>query len=56
MVCYALMIVVPLIQLAYYTRENRRRQRLTGGNVDAGEIEFTDKTDREQWSSFRYAM
>jgi hypothetical protein len=58
-VCYGLMIVLPFIQIAWYTYENRRRDRLAGTRergVNVGTLEFTDKTDFEQWETFRYAM
>ncbi|KAF4431169.1 putative transporter [Colletotrichum fructicola] len=60
MVCYALMIVVPICQISWYRRENSRRQKwaeqqnfsvLPGARPD-----FTDKTDFEQSETFRYAM
>ncbi|KAH8665598.1 major facilitator superfamily domain-containing protein [Ilyonectria robusta] len=57
--CYALMIVIPVFQLTWYKYENNRRQRL----VEARNVptvnsvpEFTDKTDFEQWETFRYTM
>jgi hypothetical protein len=60
------MIVLPLLQIWWYTHENARRDRLTQtqthGNVDAdadadgSELEFTDKSDFERWRTFRYTM
>lgn len=53
------MIVIPVFQLTWYKYENNRRQRL----VEARNVptvnsvpEFTDKTDFEQWETFRYTM
>ncbi|RSH89209.1 hypothetical protein EHS25_002321 [Saitozyma podzolica] len=61
MVCYALMIVLPLLQIWWYTHENARRDRLAqthddGDVVDGSELEFTDKSDFERWRTFRYTM
>ncbi|CAH0051770.1 unnamed protein product, partial [Clonostachys solani] len=59
MVTYALMIVIPVIQVCWYRYENRRRDRLVSARADGeqpGRIEFTDKSDFEQWETFRYAM
>jgi hypothetical protein len=60
-VCYALMIVLPLLQIWWYTHENARRDRLAqthddGDVVDGSELEFTDKSDFERWRTFRYTM
>jgi len=57
-VCYALMIVMPVIQFAWYRYENNRRDRLAGSaaGVAVDSLEFTDKTDFQQWETFRYAM
>lgn len=53
------MIVVPMFQIAWYRHENARRDRLMGDLVGADgvpEPEFTDKTDFEQWETYRYIM
>lgn len=57
--CYALMIVLPIAQLLWYRYENDRRDRLVrdrGASVHSNRPEFTDKTDFEQWDTFRYTM
>lgn len=57
--CYALMIIIPLFQITWYRYENARRERLVQevGDCDGtGEPEFTDKSDFEQWETFRYIM
>ncbi|KAH7134520.1 major facilitator superfamily domain-containing protein [Dactylonectria estremocensis] len=59
MVCYALMIVIPMCQISWYRYENGRRQRLVEQDGDAAagmRPEFTDKTDFEKWETFRYTM
>ncbi|GJC84709.1 hypothetical protein ColLi_07547 [Colletotrichum liriopes] len=60
MVCYALMIVVPICQITWYRCENAKRQRWVdeqNSGVGPGpRPEFTDKTDFEQWETFRYSM
>lgn len=58
-VTYTLMIVVPMFQIAWYRYENARRDRMMRDfvGVDAVlEPEFTDKTDFEQWETYRYIM
>ncbi|CEJ89649.1 hypothetical protein VHEMI05480 [[Torrubiella] hemipterigena] len=59
MVTYTLMIVVPMFQIAWYRYENARRDRMMRDFVGADgvlEAEFTDKTDFEQWETYRYIM
>ena len=53
------MIVLPIIQFVWYRSENNRRDKLAGPAATAmaiETIEFTDKTDFEQWRTFRYTM
>ncbi|KAL7949251.1 major facilitator superfamily domain-containing protein [Trichoderma barbatum] len=58
--CYALMIVVPVLQYLWYRYENNRRdQKLTEDGGGADEVlrtEFSDKTDFERWQTFRYTL
>ncbi|PCH04410.1 hypothetical protein PENOC_033990 [Penicillium occitanis (nom. inval.)] len=57
--CYALMIIVPICQLAWYSYENKRRNRLVADQGDhpaPHTLEFSDKSDFERWQTFRYAM
>ncbi|KAF3399638.1 hypothetical protein DPV78_006303 [Talaromyces pinophilus] len=57
--CYALMIIVPICQLAWYSYENKRRNRLVADQEDhpaPHTLEFSDKSDFERWQTFRYAM
>ncbi|KAM5341796.1 hypothetical protein ACJ41O_014827 [Fusarium nematophilum] len=54
--CYALMVILPIMQLIWYKYENGRRDRLSGGSVAGIRPEFTDDTDFEQWRTFRYTM
>jgi ACS family allantoate permease-like MFS transporter len=57
--CYALMIVLPILQLLWYRYENNRRDRLVrdrSTSMHPSRPEFTDKTDFEQWDTFRYIM
>ncbi|OAA53988.1 Major facilitator superfamily domain, general substrate transporter [Cordyceps fumosorosea ARSEF 2679] len=57
--CYSLMIVIPVVQIAWYRYENSRRERLAQEPISGGgaaEPEFTDKSDFEQWETFRYIM
>lgn len=58
--CYALMIVLPGLQLLWYRCENARRDRLVAEQqheIDPNERSgFSDKTDFERWETFRYAM
>ncbi|RAK81243.1 MFS general substrate transporter [Aspergillus fijiensis CBS 313.89] len=57
---YALMIIVPCFQLAWYNYENRRREQLSTGRHHpgqaGGEDEDDDRTDFEQWETFRYVV
>lgn len=53
------MIVIPVIQISWYRYENSRRDRLAQGSMageSGAEPEFTDKSDYEQWETFRYIM
>lgn len=53
------MIIIPFLQIAWYRYENARRDRMVReclGADHAVEPEFTDKTDFEQWETFRYIM
>lgn len=53
------MILIPMVQIAWYRYENARRDRLVRdfvGTDGLPEPEFTDKTDFEQWETFRYIM
>ncbi|KAJ5372706.1 major facilitator superfamily domain-containing protein [Penicillium concentricum] len=57
--CYALMVIIPMLQLSWYKYENRRRDQLLQseqGSPKSARLEFTDKTDFEQWETFRYTM
>ncbi|KAI5467804.1 major facilitator superfamily domain-containing protein [Mariannaea sp. PMI_226] len=57
--CYALMIIIPILQISWYRYENGRRDRLVaarGETLQTGPAEFTDKSDFEQWETFRYLM
>ncbi|KAJ5358814.1 major facilitator superfamily domain-containing protein [Penicillium cataractarum] len=57
--CYALMIVIPIFQLSWYTYENKRRDRLVASKQDQStstRLEFVDKSDFERWETFRYTM
>ena len=58
--CYALMILVPVLQYTWYRRENNRRDRklaAAGGSADVlDRMQFSDKTDFERWETFRYTM
>uniref|UniRef100_A0A8H7KEZ2 Major facilitator superfamily (MFS) profile domain-containing protein n=1 Tax=Bionectria ochroleuca TaxID=29856 RepID=A0A8H7KEZ2_BIOOC len=59
MATYALMIVIPIIQICWYRYENRRRDRLVSARANGEQpacIGFTDKSDFEQWETFRYTM
>ncbi|KAH9227093.1 hypothetical protein K456DRAFT_1730379 [Colletotrichum gloeosporioides 23] len=60
MVCYALMIVVPICQISWYRRENSRRQKWAEQQnfsvLPGARHDFTEKTDFEQSETFRYAM
>jgi hypothetical protein len=53
------MIVIPIIQICWYRYENRRRDRLVSARANGEQpacIGFTDKSDFEQWETFRYTM
>ncbi|KAF4437149.1 Major facilitator superfamily domain, general substrate transporter [Fusarium austroafricanum] len=56
--CYALMIILPILQFAWYRYENNRRDKLARRNGSSANDspDFTDKTDFEQWEEFRYTM
>ncbi|KAJ5106393.1 major facilitator superfamily domain-containing protein [Penicillium angulare] len=57
--CYALMIVVPIFQLSWYKYENRRRDRISQSSQEpsiTARPEFSDRSDWEQWETFRYTM
>ncbi|KAF7561745.1 hypothetical protein G7046_g2404 [Stylonectria norvegica] len=57
--CYALMIILPVLQLAWYKYENARRDKLARARHIPTRIngpKFTDLTDFEQWETFRYTM
>ncbi|RFU75810.1 mfs transporter [Trichoderma arundinaceum] len=58
--CYALMIIVPILQYLWYRYENKRRDyQLTVTGEEAAQIammEFSDKTDFERWQTFRYTL
>ncbi|KAK1252027.1 hypothetical protein MKX08_003214 [Trichoderma sp. CBMAI-0020] len=58
--CYALMIIVPILQYLWYRHENNRRDaKLTregGGADEVLRTEFSDKTDFERWQTFRYTL
>ncbi|KAF4966819.1 hypothetical protein FSARC_5534 [Fusarium sarcochroum] len=54
--CYALMIILPILQLMWYKYENGRRDRLRNDSSVNTRPEFTDDTDFEQWRTFRYTM
>ncbi|UKZ61330.1 uncharacterized protein TrAtP1_002596 [Trichoderma atroviride] len=58
--CYALMIIVPILQYLWYRHENNRRDaKLTAEGGGADEVlrtEFSDKTDFERWQTFRYTL
>ncbi|OCF41073.1 allantoate permease [Kwoniella heveanensis CBS 569] len=58
MICFAITIPIGFLLRLYYTRENKRRDRLaaeSGEEVDANGGDFSDKTDIENLS-FRYAL
>uniref|UniRef100_A0A0D2Y6F0 Uncharacterized protein n=1 Tax=Fusarium oxysporum (strain Fo5176) TaxID=660025 RepID=A0A0D2Y6F0_FUSOF len=54
--CYALMVVLPILQLIWYKYENARRDKLCDESVANTRPEFTDETDFEKWRTFRYTM
>ncbi|GFP60272.1 uncharacterized transporter C460.05 [Trichoderma asperellum] len=58
--CYALMIIVPILQYLWYRHENKRRDeklaREGGGTDEILRTEFSDKTDFERWQTFRYTL
>ncbi|RKK69402.1 hypothetical protein BFJ69_g12749 [Fusarium oxysporum] len=54
--CYALMVVLPILQLIWYKYENARRDKLCDESVANARPEFTDETDFEKWRTFRYTM
>ncbi len=58
--CYALMIIVPILQYLWYRYENNRRDRQLamagGGTGQIDRMEFSDMTDFERWQTFRYTM
>ncbi|UKZ74854.1 hypothetical protein TrVFT333_002524 [Trichoderma virens FT-333] len=58
--CYALMIIIPILQYLWYRHENNRRdQKLARDGSGAEEVlrtEFSDKTDFERWQTFRYTL
>lgn len=58
--CYALMIIVPILQYLWYRHENNRRDakltRERGGADEVLRTEFSDKTDFERWQTFRYTL
>ncbi|KAK4067269.1 uncharacterized protein Triagg1_7712 [Trichoderma aggressivum f. europaeum] len=58
--CYALMIIIPILQYLWYKHENNRRdQKLArdgGGPDEVLRTDFSDKTDFERWQTFRYTL
>ncbi|KAK4066869.1 hypothetical protein Trihar35433_7296 [Trichoderma harzianum] len=58
--CYALMIIIPILQYLWYRHENNRRdQKLAregGGADEVLRTDFSDKTDFERWQTFRYTL
>lgn len=57
--CYALMIIVPIFQLLWYRYENQRREKHLQnkhGQPKLTKLDFSDKSDFEQWETFRYTM
>ena len=58
--CYALMVVLPVLQLLWYRYENSRRDALVAQQQNnegsSDRPGFSDRTDFERWETFRYAM
>ncbi len=58
--CYALMIIIPILQYMWYRHENNRRDRelalAAGDEIQASTLEFSDETDFERWQTFRYTL
>ncbi|KAJ5771892.1 major facilitator superfamily domain-containing protein [Penicillium odoratum] len=56
--CYALMIVLPIVQIIWYKFENKRRDKMVqirGESSDSIQT-FEDRTDFDQGETFRYTM